>query len=158
MENGPRTAPLHLVGIETKIYQPRIRQMTVEDGPVFQPFDEAGHMGDGYRPEGDVVALAGLFVAERAKTLAMLESLGPGDWARRGVWPEAEVDLAWVAERCLSHGLEHFAGLLILHQRLERFHAPGVESRTAPLTRKGVQFGDKADSGFPRPRPTFASK
>ena len=62
-------------------------------------------------------------IMEREKLVEIFKSLTPEQWSRTGTWPDGQVDVAWAAERALAHGLEHFTGLLFLHQELEHLHA-----------------------------------
>ncbi len=115
---------VHLIAVETEVYFPRVMAMLEQDRPVFQPWGAETFMTDRYTGnEGDVIALAERFMREREKLVEVFKSLTPGEWSRTGTWPDGEVDVAWAAERALAHGLEHFAGLLFVHQELEHFHA-----------------------------------
>ncbi len=113
----------HLIAVETGVFQPRVRRMIDEDRPVLEPWDEAGYMANAYRAEGDVVDLAGEFMRQREATVELFKSLAPEQWKRTGVWPAGEVDLAWAAEKCVAHALEHFVALLLIHQDTEHLQA-----------------------------------
>jgi hypothetical protein len=115
---------VHLLAVETEVYKPRVMAMLEQDRPVFQPWGAETFMADRYtKNEGDVIELAERFMREREKLVEVFKSLTPDEWARTGTWPDGEVDVAWAAERALAHGLEHFTGLLFVHQELEHFHA-----------------------------------
>lgn len=113
----------HLIAVETSVFQPRIRRMLAQERPVFEPWDEEGYMATVYRPEGEIADLAGEFMRQREATVELFRSLAPEQWKRTGVWPAGEVDLAWVAEKCVVHALEHFVALLLIHQTTEKLQA-----------------------------------
>lgn len=113
----------HLLRVEREVHQARVRRMLAEDNPAFENWDEEADMREHYRREGDVMELAEQFMRERDATFEMFKALSPADWARHGRWPSGEVDVAWAAERAVAHALEHFVGLLRLHEELEPFHA-----------------------------------
>ena len=112
---------LHLIEVERVVYQPRIRAMLEQERPVFPDWEptDTGPMDSGE----DIAVLAEQFMSERAALVETFKALTPEQWSRTGVWPDGEVDVAWAAERALSHGLEHFTALLMLHQQLEKRHA-----------------------------------
>ncbi len=113
----------HLLQVETQVYQPRIQQMLSGEHATFADWDEAEHMAAEYHANDDLADLADRVIAEREKSVELLKNIAPEQWRTRATWPSGEVDLAWVAERMVAHGLEHFAALLNLHQELEHFHA-----------------------------------
>ena len=113
----------HLVAVETEVFQPRLRRMLDEDRPVFADWNENDHMGESYVPAENLQSLAERVMSEREKTVGVLRGLTPDQWSRSGRWPAGEVDIAWVAERALAHGLEHFVALLNLHQEFDRLQA-----------------------------------
>ena len=114
----------HLLGTERHNFQPRLSRMLAEDRPVFEEWDSLGYMTDEYVPEPPLDELAAQFVAARHETLRLFDNLRDEDWARTGVWPAGEVDVAWVAGHVTWHSLDHLAGLLGLYQDLELRHAP----------------------------------
>ena len=112
---------LHLIEVERVVYQPRISAMLEQIRPVFPDWEPTG---EGPADTGeDIAILAEQFMQERAALVERFKTLTPEQWARTGVWPDGEVDIAWAAERALSHSLEHFTALLLLHQKLEKLHA-----------------------------------
>lgn len=113
----------HLIAVETNVFQPRIRGMITQDRPAFEPWDEEGYMRTAYRREGEVADLAEEFMRQREATVELFRSLAPEQWKRTGVWPAGEVDLAWAAEKCVAHALEHFVALLNIHQATEKLQA-----------------------------------
>ena len=115
---------VHLIAVDTEVYRPRVQAMLEHDRPVFDKWIAETFMDDRYtKDEGDLLDLAETFMREREKLVEIFKSLTPEQWSRTGTWPDGEVDIAWAAERALSHGLEHFTALLFLHQELEHFHA-----------------------------------
>ncbi len=115
----------HLLTAETEVYQPRLQRLLGEERPVLVWWDEEEHMRDRYLSTDDIDVLAERFMAEREKTVQVLRSLAPEQWARTGTWPDGrEIDVAWFAEKALSHSLEHFVALLQIHENLEPRHAP----------------------------------
>ena len=111
---------VHLLRVEREIYQPRIAGMLQQDRPVFEKWDADA----GAEPAGELTELAEQFMRERERTVEVFKGLSVAQWQRTGVWPQdGEVDLAWAAEKVLAHGLEHFVGLLTIHQEVERLQA-----------------------------------
>ena len=115
----------HLLAAEQEVHRARLQAMLTNDEPVFTEWDQEKHMQVTYRPEGDITELAARLLAEREQTVEILKPLAYEQWARPGIWPDGRVvDVAWVAERTLRHGLEHFVELLTLHEEFEWRHAP----------------------------------
>lgn len=121
----PHQHVAHLLATELEVHRARLKAMLAEEGPVFADWDQEAHMRAEYLPEGDITELAGRLLAEREQTVEILKPLSYEQWARPGTWPDGRVvDVAWVAERTLRHGLEHFVELLTLHETFEPRHAP----------------------------------
>ncbi|MEX0784673.1 MAG: DinB family protein [Dehalococcoidia bacterium] len=119
----PNAQLWHLLAVERENFQPRIKAVLSEDRPALQRWDSEGRLAD-ERPAVDIQEYAAQFMVEREKTVALLTGLTPEQWQRTGTWPDGnEVDLAWVAEKVLWHGLDHFALLLDLHQEYDHRHA-----------------------------------
>ena len=115
----------HLLMTECEVYQPRLERLLSEERPVLVWWDENEHMRNSQFTADNIDVLAERFMAEREKTVQVLKSLTPDRWARTGIWPDGrEVDVAWFAEKALSHGLEHLVALLQIHEELEPRHAP----------------------------------
>jgi hypothetical protein len=115
----------HLLMTECEVYQPRLQRLLAEKRPVLAWWDEDARMRDARFGTDNIDTLAERFMAEREKTVQVLKSLTPEQWARTGIWPDGrEIDIAWFAEKALSHGLEHFVALLQIHEELEPLHAP----------------------------------
>lgn len=115
----------HLLMTECEVYQPRLQRLLAEERPVLVGWDEDEHIRDTKFGADSIDVLAERFMAEREKTVQVLRSLTPEQWARTGIWPDGrEIDIAWFAEKALSHGLEHFVALLQIHEELEPRHAP----------------------------------
>ncbi len=120
----PHQHVAHLLAAERAVFHVRIPRMLTEECPAFENWDEAAHMAQEYRPEGDIEALAEEFMKAREVTVGYFKDLSPEQWRRVARWPGVgEVDVAWVAERALAHALEHFVALLNLHQAYDRHHA-----------------------------------
>ena len=114
----------HLLAVERELYQPRIEAAVRDHAPVFESWDSNGIMANRYEKGTDLVELAEQFMVERERTVEVLKGLSPEQWLRTATWPsDGEVDLGWVAELVLSHGLQHFVALLLIHQKLDHYHA-----------------------------------
>lgn len=113
----------HLVDIERNVMQVRVNGMLDQDAPVFPDYDEGVAMNEKYAKDADITELAQQLIDERQTTVDRFKTLTPEEWARTGTWPQAEVDVAWAASRMLSHSLEHFADLLVIHQSLDYRHS-----------------------------------
>lgn len=124
-EWSPHQHVFHLLGVERHVYQPRIARILAEENPVLVYFDSDGFMREHHSNREEIDALAEQFIVEREKTVAMFKALSPDQWLRRGLWPDGrQVDLAWLAEKCLWHALDHFATLLDLHGAMEPIQGP----------------------------------
>ena len=114
---------VHLLQVEREIYQPRIAGMVEQDRPLFEKWD-ADAAAARIESGSALMDLAEEFMRERERTVEVFKGLTAEQWRRTGVWPQdGEVDLAWAAEKVLAHGLEHFVGLLTIHQEVEHLQA-----------------------------------
>jgi hypothetical protein len=108
----------HLIDTERYYLQPRLSALLQKDEPDLRALPRMARPE--YAPDRDIVELAQEFLAERGRTLAVLNALAPWQWARTGRWAEDRVvDVAWLAERILWHGLDHLAVLLRIHNEFE---------------------------------------
>ncbi|MDZ7728572.1 MAG: DinB family protein [Dehalococcoidia bacterium] len=108
----------HLVDAEQHRLRPRLQALLEQDNPELITI---GHEeGERYTTDEDITVLAQRMITERETTTEILKGLAEGDWSRKGLWADGRVvDVAWMAERCLWHGLDHFASLLRIHNDLE---------------------------------------
>lgn len=110
----------HLIATEKQVYFPRLERMLAEEAPKFLFWDDEAFMRDNYSRAPDIQDLAAQFVDERAKTVDLLKGAGREDWSRQATWPDGKViDLAWLGERVLWHGLDHLATILDIHSEKE---------------------------------------
>jgi len=102
----------HLLVGERDVILPRLRRMRAEDHPVF-PSSAATRTGFAAAPRaGDVHQRLDGFRALRAETIAFLESLGDGDWARLGTTPtRGLISIEGYARYLADHDLEHLEQL-----------------------------------------------
>jgi hypothetical protein len=106
------------------MFQQRIRLVIEEDEPVFESWNSHGHMEANYAPEPEIEVLAETFMRTREQTVELFKALTTEQWARTGTWPDGRVvDLAWLAEKCLWHALDHFASLLDMHGEFDATQA-----------------------------------
>ncbi len=105
----------HLVANEN-VFLGRLRQMLDEESPKFLRWDSEGFMKANYKREPGIQDLAAQLVDIRSEGIDLLKGMGPDDWNRAATWPDGRVvDVAWLAEKMLWHGLDHFAALLDIH-------------------------------------------
>lgn len=110
----------HLLATETECHGPRLRRMLSEERPRFDEWDSEAYVAERHTPDADIEDLARQFMGEREQHFELLRGLQREQWARRATWPDGrEIDVAWLAEKMLWHGLDHFAGLLDLHGEME---------------------------------------
>lgn len=123
---SPHQHLFHLISVERHVYQPRIARIVSEEIPVLVNFDTEGYMRERYDNREDIDSLAEQFMAEREKSVGLFKGLTAEQWLRKGAWPDGRhIDLAWLAEKCLWHSLDHFTALLDLHSRMEPIQARG---------------------------------
>ena len=126
-EWSPHQQVFHLLATEEQDYHARIRRILEEDTPVLVRWDNEAHMRETYTTATPVMRLAEHFAAARTHTVEVLDALTIEQVRRKGVWPDGRtIDLAWLAEKALWHGLDHLACLLDLHGEMEPLQAlPG---------------------------------
>lgn len=102
----------HLLVGERDVILPRLRGMRAEAHPVF-PSSATTRTGFAAAPHaGDVHERLDAFRALRADTIAFLESLGEGDWARLGTTPtRGTLSIEGYARYLADHDLEHLEQL-----------------------------------------------
>ena len=96
----------------------RFKLALTEDNPTVKPYDEAAwaKVADTERTPVDV-SLA-LLDALHRRWVVLLESMGPGDFARRLFHPErGQIDLDWMLQLYAWHGHHHTAQITGLRQR-----------------------------------------
>lgn len=116
----------HLVDVERHYLRPRLEALLRTEAPDLRELARSERPD--YSPDRDIVDLAREFMDERRRTVALFDGLSAEQWARTGTWSEGRVvDVAWVGERVLWHGLDHFAVLLRMHNQFESQQAPRWE-------------------------------
>ena len=100
---------LHLVAVEEAVWQARLAQLRVEDGPTWA-WVEPGPW-DGAAGSTMAGALA-TFTARRSTTIAHLEGLDDAGWRRHGIHATfGELDVAGLVQVALDHDAVHLASL-----------------------------------------------
>jgi uncharacterized damage-inducible protein DinB len=124
---SPHQHLFHLVANEN-IFLERLQKMLGDDHPKFLRWDSEGFMKTNYKREPGIADLAAQFVDKRAAGVEILKGIKMEEWARTATWPDGRVvDVAWVAEKMLWHGLDHFATLLDIHGDLEPLQGGGTK-------------------------------
>jgi hypothetical protein len=108
-EWGPSEIVRHLIAVEDLVWQSRLRQLETEDQPRWAWVEPGQWLG---APSAGLEDVLATHAAARASTLAMLDALGPGGWARTGTHDTFGVlDVAGLMEKALDHDHEHLASL-----------------------------------------------
>jgi hypothetical protein len=99
----------HLIAVEEEVWHRRLRQLETEAHPRWQWVEPGQWLG---APGADIDDVLARQAAARAKTLAMLDGLGPDGWSRTGTHDTYGVlDVAGLMEKAADHDDEHLASL-----------------------------------------------
>jgi hypothetical protein len=116
----------HLLATEKECYGTRLQRMLNEERPRFESWDSDGYVERHHAGDTDIEELARQFMGQRERHFEVFRGLTREQWQRTATWPDGrEVDVAWMAEKMLWHGLHHFASLLELHGEMEPLQARG---------------------------------
>jgi DinB family protein len=109
----------HVRDIEVDGYHVRFRRIRTEIHPTLEPVDgDALAVARQYAHADPAAVLAAIRDA-RAKTLALLDAVGPGEWQRTAVFGEyGTVTLLGLVHYLCSHDQQHLAGLQWLLGRI----------------------------------------
>jgi hypothetical protein len=108
-EWSPAEIVRHLIAVEEEVWHRRLQQLQTEEHPRWQWVEPGQWLGAPGVSIDDVLAKQ---AAARAKTLAMLDALGPDGWARTGTHDTYGVlDVAGLMEKAADHDDEHLASL-----------------------------------------------
>jgi hypothetical protein len=101
----PSDVVRHLIAVEREVWQPRLAQLEAEDHSVW-PWKEPGRWAGS--PNATLDDLLASYSAERASTMAILDSLDDAGWARTGTHATFGVlDVAALMDRAIDHDEEH---------------------------------------------------
>jgi hypothetical protein len=99
----------HLIAVEEEVWHRRLEQLRTEEHPRWKWVEPGQWLG---APGADIDDVLAKQAAARAKTLAMLDALGPDGWARTGTHDTYGVlDVAGLMEKAADHDDEHLASL-----------------------------------------------
>jgi hypothetical protein len=99
----------HLIAVEEEVWHPRIGQLQTEEHPRWRWVEPGQWLGAPAAGLDDVLAT---HAQVRAATLALLDDLGPGGWARTGTHDTYGVlDLAGLMTVAADHDDEHLESL-----------------------------------------------
>lgn len=102
----------HVRDIEVDGYQRRIARILAEETPFLQSLDTDALARDRRYAESDAGDALAAFRAARARTLDLLASLQPGQWARPAIFEGyGPVTLRGLVHHLCSHDQQHLAGL-----------------------------------------------
>ena len=105
-----RTVLAHLRDDEFMVGRLRLERMLIESEPDLAPFDEKAWAGSRYTGRDSREQLLADFRIQRQASVAILNTLGPGDWRRTGLQPEyGSFDIHWWLEHWLDHDNTHLA-------------------------------------------------
>jgi meso-butanediol dehydrogenase / (S,S)-butanediol dehydrogenase / diacetyl reductase len=103
---------VHLRDVHQQVYLPRLKNITLQNDPLFQDFDGESWMQAHYDPHELMSTLLAGFEQEVEQAAAWLESLPAEAWDRPGTHPTLGTHpLRWWAERMANHLAEHLAQL-----------------------------------------------
>jgi hypothetical protein len=99
----------HLIAVELDVWQVRLRQLATEPHPHWVWAEPGPWPG---APGANLESLLATHAIERARTLAILDDLGPDGWDRRGTHDTfGELDVAGLMTIAADHDDEHLASL-----------------------------------------------
>lgn len=104
----------HLGEVEGR-YLKRLEMVVREERP-YLPYI---HPEERRTAEGNLADLMAVFRQERAKTLAFLQGLRPGDWQRKGVhetW--GEVSFRYLVQQLVEHDINHLNQIVEIQQNI----------------------------------------
>jgi uncharacterized damage-inducible protein DinB len=100
----------HLLHVETTLFLPRLRRMTAEDEPVFEPFSPEPWARERDRSQEPFATSLAAFERARGETVAFLAALPPGAAERRGLSGFfGPLTLGQYATHAADHDLEHLS-------------------------------------------------
>ena len=99
----------HLIAVEKLVWHVRLGQLETEEHPHWAWVEPGQWLGS---PGADLDAILAAHAAVRARTLAILDALGPDGWSRRGTHDTfGELDVAGLMAVAADHDDEHLASL-----------------------------------------------
>jgi hypothetical protein len=99
----------HLIAVEELVWHVRLAQLEHEDHPRWRWVEPGQWLGT---PSARLDEVLATHAATRARTLAMLDALGPSGWARTGTHDTYGVlDVAALMAVAADHDDEHLASL-----------------------------------------------
>ncbi len=108
-EWSPREIIRHLIAVELEVWHVRLGQLATEAHPHWAWVEPGPWEGS---PGADLESLLATHAIERARTLAILDALGPDGWARRGTHDTyGDLDVAGLMTVAADHDDEHLASL-----------------------------------------------
>ena len=108
-EWSPREVVRHLIAVELEVWHARLGQLATEAHPHWAWVEPGPWEGS---PGADLESLLATHAIERARTLEILDALGPDGWARRGTHDTyGDLDVAGLMTVAADHDDEHLASL-----------------------------------------------
>ena len=108
-EWSPREIVRHLIAVELEVWHVRLGQLATEAQPHWAWVEPGPWEGS---PGADLESLLATHAIERARTLEILDALGPDGWARRGTHDSyGDLDVAGLMTVAADHDDEHLASL-----------------------------------------------
>jgi DinB superfamily len=108
-EWSPTEIVRHLIAVEREVWPPRLDQLAHEAHPFWSWTEPGPWSGE---PNASLDRLLEIFSSDRAKTLGLIEELGPDLWERHGTHETfGELDLAGLLAILVDHDEEHLASL-----------------------------------------------
>jgi len=108
-EWSPREIIRHLIAVEVEVWHVRLGQLATEAHPHWVWVEPGPWEGS---PGANLESLLATHAIERARTLEILDALGPDGWARRGTHDTyGDLDVAGLMRVAADHDDEHLASL-----------------------------------------------
>jgi DinB family protein len=105
----PHEIVRHLIAVELEVWHVRLDQLAAEAHPHWAWAEPGPWPGS---PGANLESLLATHAIERARTLELLDALGPDGWARRGTHDTyGELDVAGLMTVAADHDDEHLASL-----------------------------------------------
>jgi hypothetical protein len=105
----PEEVIRHLIAVETDVYQARLLDVAINDGPRWAWTEPRPWPGE---PDLDLDGVLERFAARRAATVANIAALDADGWTRTGIHATfGRMDVAGLIAIAIEHDDEHLRGL-----------------------------------------------
>jgi hypothetical protein len=105
----PEEVVRHLIAVETDVYQARLLDVAINDGPRWAWVEPTPWPGE---PDLDLDGVLERFAAMRAVTIATVRALDGDGWARTGIHATfGSLDVGGLLRLAIDHDEDHLRGV-----------------------------------------------